>query len=550
MEPGNVPSFGTVALALSSLRTSNTTNRPSPSEQATMMPFGNLSIILSILICSAAWRVLRGSTGVCDAFLLSSPIHEDRHQVLNVGVRRRSFLASTNSLQTPMHLDEEEVLYDDLENLPVGIPDSFRIVQQYHTDPVFEWSTTALALDPSDVERLSLTPHNISLPVALMMYDSEEYPSLSRARKACRKGNILIHRGPVRIDPVTGKPSMFDAERCSKGRVGDRIYPGDVIGKQVRIGNGYFPVLGYKKPPFEMPVVFEDDHCALVNKPSGVVVYSQRKGGHGSMTVRAALPFILEPPKRGTYSVMRRPASVHRLDKPTSGLLCIAKTKPAMLHLSRQFHDRIIKKTYFAVVNGIPPEQKKNAISSREAFELGVDVDPNDATGGWHLIDSTLDGKQAVTVWRAVRYAKSLRAHDGYLTLVELKPKTGRYHQLRRHMAWECGCPLVGDGEYDEGTASAMSFRDRGLFLCSTRVVLEHPFYNNPETMNFWQDEYADKFDQCSVWKSKEGRLMMAAEVPLPNKFDSLLHHEEERYNQLGGNPDPMEPPPLSAMTL
>ena len=161
-----------------------------------------------------------------------------------------------------------------------------------------------------------------------------------------------------------------------------------------------------------------------------------------------------------------------------------------------------------------------------------------------------MDGKQAVTVWRTVRYARSLRAHDGYLALVELKPKTGRYHQLRRHMAWECGCPLVGDGDYDQGTASAMSFRDRGLFLCSTRVVLEHPFYNEPETIHLWKDENADKFGQCSVWKSKEGRLMMAAEVTLPKKFDTLLHHEEERYNQLGGTPNPMEASPLSAKTL
>ena len=510
-----------------------------------MTSFWNLRSIVVLVYC-VAWRVLPASICVCDAFIILCPFH-GRHQ-LSVAVRHRLSFAS-NSLQASVLSDEEGLLYDHLTNLPVGIPDSFRIVKEYLTEPAFAWNS--LALDQSDVERLSLTPHNISLPVALMLYDSEEYPSFSRARKACRKGNILIHRGPLRIDESTGEPSsVFDAQRCSKGRVGDRIFPGDVIGKQVRIGNGYFPVMGFKKPPFELPVVFEDDHCALVNKPSGVVVYSQGNGGHGSMTVRAALPFILEPPKRGTYSVMRRPASVHRLDKPTSGLLCIAKTKPAMMHLSRQFHDRIIKKTYFAVVNGIPSEHTENAISAKEAFELGVDVDPDDGTGGWHLIDSLLEGKQALTVWRAVRYTKSLRAHDEYLTLVELKPKTGRYHQLRRHMAWECGCPLVGDGDYDEGTASAMSFRDRGLFLCSTRVVLEHPFYNNPETFHIWKDEYADKFEQCSVWKSEEGRLLMAAEVPLPPKFESLMNHEEERYNKLGGETDLVEPPPLSATTL
>jgi 23S rRNA-/tRNA-specific pseudouridylate synthase len=456
---------------------------------------------------------------------------------------RRQFLPASQveeeekthgSIVDPLQAGEEAVLHEPLAGLPVGIPDSFRVVKQYHTavQEPFQWDS--IGLETSDVDRLELSPGNISLPVALMLFDSDEYPSFSRARKACRKGNILIHRGPSQTteDETTEAANVFDAERCKKGRVGDRIFPGDVIGKQVRMGSGYFPVLGYKKP-FDLPVVYEDDHCALVNKPSGVVVYSQKNGGHGSRTVRAALPFVLEPPVLGTYAVMRRPASVHRLDKPTSGVLCIAKTKPAMIHLSRQFHDRIIKKTYFAIVNGIPPETPVTAITPRAAFELGVDVDPDDAKGGWHLIDASLDGKHAVTVWRAVRYAKSLRAHDGYLTLVELKPKTGRYHQLRRHMAWECQCPLVGDGEYDEGTASAMTFRERGLFLCSTRVVLEHPYYNTEETRAQWRPDITSKFEECSTWLSEADRVMLTAQIALPSKFESLLNHEEQRYHKL-----------------
>ena len=170
-----------------------------------------------------------------------------------------------------------------------------------------------------------------------------------------------------------------------------------------------------------------------MNKPAGVVVYAHRKGGHGIMTVRAALPFAVTPPRLGTYSTLRRPQPVHRLDKPTSGLLLIAKTKPAMVHLSQQFQDRKIKKTYVAVVNGIPPEPLENAISSETAYHLGVDVDATSKTI-WQHIDHALDEKSAVTIWRPLKYAKSLKANENYLTLVELKPKSGRYHQLRRHM--------------------------------------------------------------------------------------------------------------------
>ncbi len=131
--------------------------------------------------------------------------------------------------------------------------------------------------------------------------------------------------------------------------------------------------------------------------------------------------------------------------------LIVAKTKPAMVNLTRQFAERKVKKTYTAIVNGIPSEDTETRITSLDAYKLGVDVDPNDENS-WQVIDQTLDEKHAITVWRSVRHVKSLKARDGVLTMVELKPKTGRYHQLRRHMAWDRDSPLVGDKTYDDGT--------------------------------------------------------------------------------------------------
>jgi hypothetical protein len=236
--------------------------------------------------------------------------------------------------------DDDTFDQDDMSSLPPGIPNGFFVVKQYNLaeDSPIDWSS--LDLKEGDVDRLDLTPQNVSLPIALMILDPAMYPSVSRARKACRKGSMMVHRGPLSIDENTGLATAFNTTKCIRGRVGDRVFPGDVIGMQVRMGGGKYLGVNNKKPPFDLPVVYEDDHFALVNKPAGIVVYSHRKGGHGIMTVRAALPFALTPPKTGTYSIIRRPMSVHRLDKPTSGILCVAKTKPAMLDLSRQFRER------------------------------------------------------------------------------------------------------------------------------------------------------------------------------------------------------------------
>ena len=371
---------------------------------------------------------------------------------------------------------------NDSINYPKGIPDGFYIIKQYNMpgedildnmlQDAIEQTATLKKQEvesESDAPRVGITQEeldrlginsagNMTLPIALMLLDPVEYPSFSKARKACRKGYIIIHRGPLdtmdvdEIDPaheeegveMSENKNTFNLTKCIRGRVGDRVYPNDVIGRQVRMHGGFYPGLDCKKPPFDLPVVYEDDHFAIVNKPAGIVVYSQRKQGHGMMTVRAALPFFLKPPKRGTLAIIRRPISVHRLDKPTSGLLLIAKTKPAMVDLTKQFVERRVKKTYTAIVNGIPDEPVVSSMSALDAHKMGVDVDYSTSSSSsgvndrWQLIDSPLDDgnsvKSAVTIWKPLQYIKSLKAKDGTLTKVELKPKTGRYHQLRRHM--------------------------------------------------------------------------------------------------------------------
>ena len=625
-----------------------------------------------------------------------------------------------------------------MDLLPQGKPDGFYVVKHYTLpNTSFEellaccgasgggfGSTTATSsssssnssstcncLNQHDLERLQVSFNNLSLPVALVLLDPLEYPTLSRARKACRKGNILIHRGPLipktrtttttrmstdtrmsRTDTTTTmsttattstvttklqdrfqrddnndedhhnnnhhhtttesvdkddigsssssssssttssalltntRPIMleFNMSCCLIGRVGDRVYPGDVIGKQVRMGNGNYPFLTTtttcKAPSFHVPVIYQDNEWALVNKPAGIVVYSNnnkkknnQQGRHedGSssrqQTLRAALPFVLDPPKVGTYSIMKRPASVHRLDKPTSGLICIAKTKPAMINLSRQFHDRKVQKTYIAIVNGIPqPEPMETTTritiqQAQERFQMDLESNHNDNDNGgndhnnnnnqstshdywWQILDTDLEGQSAITIWRVLQYIPSLHAKDGYLTLVELKPKTGRYHQLRRHMAWFCHCPIVGDHTYNgdnnnggiESSRKQKTFRHHGLFLCATEIVLEHPVYNSMPhgRRRYWQQQQeqqqqdqkqqqqeqqkncfsynnntttmtkenasnSSSSSHVHIWYCpKTDKVMIQAKIDLPSKFETFLEHERLRYEKFNGQAD------------
>jgi 23S rRNA pseudouridine1911/1915/1917 synthase len=101
-----------------------------------------------------------------------------------------------------------------------------------------------------------------------------------------------------------------------------------------------------------------------------------------------------------------------------------------------------------------------------------------------------------------------LDAKDSTLTVVELKPKTGRFHQLRRQMAYLYDCPIVGDTTYG-GDVPNKRWK-RGLFLCSNRVVFPHPKYNGASSRN-----------QSNI---------VSVSIDLPNKFESFLAAEQTKW--------------------
>ncbi len=185
-----------------------------------------------------------------------------------------------------------------------------------------------------------------------------------------------------------------------------------------------------------IPIIYEDEHLAVINKPAGIAV-----SGNQHRTIKNALPFNLTPSH--LEGALRRPLPVHRLDGPTSGLLLVAKTSAASVHLSRQFQERSIKKEYLAVAMG-------------KLSNTGT-------------INNPLDNKEAITKYEVLQTVPSLRSN--FLSSVRLLPETGRTHQLRRHLAG-VGCPILGDALYGrEGEV----LKHKGLFLCAMALSFAHP---------------------------------------------------------------------------
>lgn len=181
----------------------------------------------------------------------------------------------------------------------------------------------------------------------------------------------------------------------------------------------------------ELPILYEDDDVMVVNKPSGLLTHAK-----GGLLTEPTVAEIIRP-KTSFASDTDRPGIVHRLDRDTSGVLIIAKTADAAAHLQRQFAQRTTKKTYLAVTDGVP---------KLTAAKIDLPIGRNPSAPSTFRVDP--NGKPAQTTYRV------LTSTDNQ-ALIELKPTTGRTHQLRVHMA-HLNTPILGDRVYGKPNASRL----------------------------------------------------------------------------------------------
>ncbi len=210
---------------------------------------------------------------------------------------------------------------------------------------------------------------------------------------------------------------------------------------------------------FHIPVIFQDEHLIVVEKPVDLPVHKNDFMPHDAPYLTKLLGEITE---KWIYNV-------HRLDSKTSGIIVLAFSSEIAKELTLQFERKEVQKTYFAVVQGNPGEGK---------FESKVLVKKK-----------TKFKKPAVTNFKT---QKTVHTNISYkekenilLSLVKIQPETGRWHQIRQHFA-QNHCDILGDTHHGDFTLNKIVTAKTGinrLFLHAGELGFKHPATNNP--LNF-----------------------------------------------------------------
>ncbi len=199
-----------------------------------------------------------------------------------------------------------------------------------------------------------------------------------------------------------------------------------------------------------LQILFEDNHLVIVNKRVGDIVQGDKTGDKPlSEVVKEYIAEKYNKPGKVFLGV------VHRLDRPTSGIVIFAKTSKALERLNKMLREKTIKKTYWAVVKNSPSKDSDTLI-----HYLKKNPKNNKSTA---FPKETKDSK------RAVLHYKIINKSDNY-TLLEIDLETGRHHQIRSQLA-KIGCPIKGDLKYGFNRSN----KNGGIHLHARKIEFTHP---------------------------------------------------------------------------
>lgn len=264
----------------------------------------------------------------------------------------------------------------------------------------------------------------------------------------------------------------------SNAKASRHLLPGD----RLEITYGEEQELHLEPEEIRLRILYEDRNVLVIDKEQGMVVHPA--GGNWSGTLVNALLWHCSGLRSGFTADEARPGIVHRLDKDTSGVIITAKNAESREFLSEQFRRRTVMKRYLAIVEGSLP-------AGRGRIDTWIARDPHHRK----RFTCLLPGSGASQGRRALTFYRELKRFDGF-TLVSLRPRTGRTHQLRVHMA-HMGCPIVGDRLY------GWKARGRGnwpLMLHAHRLRINLPGAQQPST---FEAPVPDRFEEFYSFSSR-----------------------------------------------
>ena len=228
-----------------------------------------------------------------------------------------------------------------------------------------------------------------------------------------------------------------------------------------------------------LDILYEDNHCLALNKPAGWP--TTHFDGREETVDRLAKAYLKEK--------YRKPGNVflgvvHRLDKPVSGVLLFARTSKAAARLSEQFREGVVEKTYWAVVESRVKPTDGCPWASSDSGSLEDWLKKDDAAARVEVIPPETPGAQLARLLFTVR-----GRYDG-LTWLELRPHTGRKHQLRVQLASR-GYPIYGDAKYgsDHSFGPAIALHARSLTFL--HPVSKEPITLTAEVPAYWRGRFA-----------------------------------------------------------
>ena len=284
---------------------------------------------------------------------------------------------------------------------------------------------------------------------------NKKFPDISRSL-----AQEMIKNGEITISNTSVKASQ-------------KLKTGDIVEVKFRSDD---LETGIQATEMTFPIVYEDDDIIVINKPFGLVVHPG--AGQEKETVVSAL---LSHTHLSPIGAPDRPGVVHRLDKETSGIMVLAKTKEAHKNLAEQFASHDLEKEYIALIQG-------HIVNKNGKIQVAIERDPVHRQR--MKATSPENGRMAISTFEVMEYLKNS-------TLVKVKILTGRTHQIRVHMSFT-GHPLLGDTTY-----GGKKFGNSEHFLHSSKLTITHP--TTGKRMTF-QAEIPNRFKEV-IQELREGGL-------------------------------------------